>query len=89
MKHNDSNIAHIKEFYFAKRVMLSIHERNIVSSICDLYQRSNRTISDTLDRLYSSFCIHMYMYGCELWNLSSNYTDKYIIALRKITGKLI
>ena len=47
------------------------HYRNIVSSVCDLYQRSNSTISDfnacnsdTLDRLHSSFCMHMY--GCEL-----------------------
>ena len=52
-----------------------IHDRNIVSSVCDLYQRSNSTISDfnacnsdTLDRLHASFCMHMY--GCELWNLS-------------------
>ena len=66
-----------------------IHDRNIVSIVCDLYQRSNSTISDfnacnsdTLDRLHSSFCMHMY--GCELWNLSSSYTVKYIIAWRKI-----
>ena len=66
-----------------------IHDRNIVSSVCDLYQRSNSTTSDfnacnsdTLDRLHASFCMHMY--GCELWNLSSSYTDKYIIAWRKI-----
>ena len=44
-----------------------IHDRNIVSSVCDLYQRSNSTISnfnacnsDTLDRLHTSFCMHMY-----------------------------
>ena len=66
-----------------------IHDRNIVSSVCVLYQRNNSTISDfnacnsnTLDRLHSSFCMHMY--GCELWNLSSSYTDKYIIVWRKI-----
>ena len=28
------------------------------------------------------------MYGCELWNLSSSYTDKYIIALRKIKRRI-
>ena len=64
-----------------------IHDRNIVSSVCDLYQRSNSTISDfnacnsdTLDRLHASFC--------ELWNLSSSYTDKYIIAWRKIKRRI-
>ena len=63
-----------------------IHGRNIVSSVCDLYQQNNSTISnfnacnsDTLDRLHSSFC--MPMYSCELWNLSSSYTDKYIYLL--------
>ena len=47
-----------------------IYDRNIVSSVCDLYQRINSTISDfnacnsdTLDRLHSSFCMHVY--GCE------------------------
>ena len=57
----------------------------MIISVCDLYHRSNSTISDfnacnsdTLDRLYSSFCMHMY--GCKLWNLSSSYTGKYIIA---------
>ena len=44
-----------------------IHDINIVSSVCDLYQQSSSTISDfnacnsdTLDRLHSSFCMHMY-----------------------------
>ena len=71
------------------RRMMQISFRNIVSSVYDLYQRSNSTISDfnacnsdTLDRLHSSFCMHMY--GCEPRNLSSSYTDKYIIAWRKI-----
>ena len=66
---------------------------NIVSSVCDLYQGSNSTISDfnacnsdTLDRLHSSFCMHMH--GCELWNLSLSYTDKYITAWRKIKRRI-
>ena len=46
----------------------------------------NACNSDTLDKLYSSFCMHMY--GCELWNLSSSYTDKYIIAWRKINRRI-
>ena len=28
------------------------------------------------------------MYGCELWNWSSSYTDKYIIAWRKIKRRI-
>ena len=66
---------------------------NIVSSVCDLYQGSNSTISDfnacnsdTLDRLHLSFCMHMH--GCELWNLSLSYTDKYITAWRKIKRRI-
>ena len=42
--------------------------------------------SDTLDRLHSSFSMHMY--GCELWNLSSSYIDKYTIARRKIKRRI-
>ena len=64
-----------------------IHDRNIVPSVCDLYQQSNSTISDTLDRLHASFCMHMYR--CELWNLNSSYTDKYIIAWRKINRRIL
>ena len=67
--------------------------QKFVSSVCDLYQRSNSTISDfnacnsdTLDMLHSSFCMHMY--GCELWNLSLSYTDKYIIVWRKIKRRI-
>ena len=41
----------------------------------------NACNSDTLDRLHSSFCMHMY--GCEHWNLSSSYIDKYIIVWKK------
>ena len=66
-----------------------IYDKNIVSSICDLHERNNSIISDfnacnsdTLNRVYSSFCMHMY--GCELWKLSSSYSDKYLIAWRKI-----
>ena len=61
----------------------------MIANVCDLYQRSNSIItefhacdSETLDSLHSTFCMHMY--GCELWNLTSSYIDKYIIAWRKI-----
>ena len=66
---------------------------NIVFSVCDLYQRSNSTISDfnacnsdTLDRSHSLFCMHIY--GCELWNLNLGYIDKYVIAWRKIKRQI-
>ena len=61
-----------------------IHDINIIANVCDLYQRSNSIItefhacdSETLDNLQSTFCMHMY--GCELWNLTSSYIDKYMI----------
>ena len=41
--------------------------------------------NDTLDRLHLSFSLHMY--ECELWNLSSSSTDKYIIASRQLRDK--
>ena len=72
--------------HFGNYISNDIHGRNIVSNVGDLYQRRNSTISDfnacnsdTLDRLHSSFCMHMY--GCELWNLSSS--SIYKIAWRK------
>ena len=42
------------------------------------FQTLMHAIVTPLDRLHSSFCMHMY--GCELWDVSSTYTDKYIIA---------
>ena len=56
----------------------NITDRNIIDNICDLYQRSNRVISDfrvydsnALDSLHRTYCMHMY--GCELWDLNCNY----------------
>ena len=52
----------------------NIYDRNIISNVCDLYQRSNLLISDfrvcdciTLDSLFNTYSMHMY--GCELWVL--------------------
>ena len=63
-----------------------IYDRNIVSNVFDFYQRSNSVISDfsicdseTLDKVHSTFCMHMY--GCELWNLNSSDVQKFYIAL--------
>ena len=59
-------------------ISTNITERNIIDNICDLYQRSNRVISDfrvcdsnALDSLHRTYCMHMY--GCELWDLNCNY----------------
>ena len=52
-------------------ISTNITDRNIIDNICDLYQRSNRVISDfracdsnALDSLHRTYCMHMY--GCEL-----------------------
>ena len=66
-----------------------IQDRNVISSVCDLYQRSNSIISDfsscnsvSLDSLHNTLCMHMY--GCELWNLSNGHDEKFKIAWRKV-----
>ena len=53
----------------------NIHERNIIGSVSDLYQRSDWVIGDfracdsnTLDNLHRTYCMHMY--GCELWDFN-------------------
>ena len=56
-------------------ISTNIPDRNIIDNNCDLYQRSNRVISDfrvcesnALDSLHRTYCMHMY--GCELWDLN-------------------
>ena len=67
-------------------IFTDIHDENILANICDLYQRSNSIIaefqacdSEILDSLHSKFCMHIC--GCELWNLTSSYIDKYTCVL--------
>ena len=62
---------HLGNFIFS-----DIQDRNVISSVCDLYQRSNGIISYfstcnsvSLDSLHNTLCMHMF--GCELWNLSN------------------
>ena len=50
-------------------ISTNIHDRNIIGSVSDLYQRSNWVISDfracdrnTLDNLDRTYCMHMYGY---------------------------
>ena len=82
-----SIVSHNK--HIGNYISTDIHYRNILANVCDLYQHSNSIItgfhacdSETLDSVYSTFCMHKYR--CELWDLTSNYIDKYIIAWRKI-----
>ena len=74
-------------------ISTNITDRNIIDNICDLYQRSNRVISDfrvcdsnALDSLYRTYCMHMY--GCELWDLNCNYIKDFKVAWRKIKRRI-
>ena len=67
-------------------ISTNIHDRNIIGSVSDLYQRSNWVISDfracdsnTLDNLHRTYCMHM-MYGCELWDLNCIYVTDFKVA---------
>ena len=55
-------------------ISTNIADRHIIDNIYDLYQRSNRVISDfrvcdssTLDSLHCTYCMHMD--GSELWDV--------------------
>ena len=81
------------DVHLGNYISTNITDRNIVGHVCDLYQRSNSVISDfnvcdsvSLDSLHQTYCMHMY--GCELWNLSCSYVNKYIVAWRKIKRRL-
>ena len=70
-------------------ISTNIHERNIIGSVSDLYQRTSWVISDfrtcdsnTLDNLHRTYCIHMY--GCEPWDLNCNYVTDLQVAWCKI-----
>ena len=78
-----------KDKHLGNTISTDIYDRNIISNVCDFYQRSNSVISDfsicdseTLDKVHSTFCLHMY--GCELWNLNSSDVQKFYIAWRKV-----
>ena len=62
-----------KDKHLENTISTDIYDRNIISNVCDFYQRSNSVISDfsicdseTLDKVHSTFCRHTCMYGCEL-----------------------
>ena len=81
------------DVHLGSYISTNITDINIVGHVCDLYQRSNSVISDfnvcdsvLLYSLHQTYCMHMY--GCELWNLSCSYVNKYIVAWRKIKRRL-
>ena len=67
------------------------YDRNIISNVCDFYQKSNSLISDssncdseTLDKTH--FC--MYVNGCEVWNLNNSDVHKFYIARRNVKRRI-
>ena len=82
------------EKHLGNYIATDIYDRNIMNSVCDFYQRSNSIINgfrvcdniETLDTLHYTFCMHMY--GCELWNVSHGYIEKFKIAWRKVKRRI-
>ena len=74
-------------------ISTNITDRNIIGNICDLYQRSNRVISDfrvcdsnALDSLHRTYRMHMY--DCELWDLTYNYIKGFKVVWWKIKRRI-
>ena len=81
------------DLHLGNYISTNIHERNMTGAVCDFYQRSNSVISDfrvcdsdIIDKLHTSFCMHMY--GCELWNLSTGNAEPYKIAWRRVKRRI-
>ena len=79
--------------HLGNHISTYITDRNIIDNICDLYQISNRVISDfrvydsnALDSLHRTYCMHMY--GCELWDLNCNYIKDSKAVWRKIKRRI-
>ena len=82
-----------KHEHLGNYISTNIYDRNIISNVCDFYQRSNSVISDfgicdseTLDKIHSTFCMHMY--GCELWNITDSDVGKFYVAWRKVKRRI-
>ena len=82
-----------KDKRLGNTISTDIFDRNIISNVRDLYHRSNSVISDfsicgseTLDKVHSTFCMHMY--DCELWNLISSDVQKFYIAWCKVKRRI-
>ena len=82
-----------KDKQLGNYISTDIYDRNIISNVCDFYQRSNSVISDfgicdneTLDKIHSTF--YMHMYGCELWNTTDSDVDRFYVAWRKVKRRI-
>ena len=82
-----------KDKHLGNTIPTDIYDRNIINNVFDFYQRSNSAISnfnicdrETLDKVHSTFCMHMY--DCELWNLNSSDVQKFYIAWRKVKRRI-
>ena len=69
-------------------ISINITDRNIIDNICDLYQRSNRVISDLkiCDRNALDSLHRTYTNSCELWDLNCNYIKDFKVAWRRSNG---
>ena len=86
-------MVHLSDKHLRNYISTNIYDRNIISNVCDFYQRSNSVISDfgiydseTLDKIHSTFWMHMY--GCELWNITDSDVDKFYVAWRKVKRRI-
>ena len=59
-----------RDKHLGNYISTDIYDKNIISNVCAFYQRSNNVISDfgicdgkTLDKIHSTFCMHMH--SCE------------------------
>ena len=81
------------EKHLGNYVATDIADRNMITNVCDLYQRSNLLISDfrvcdsiDLDSLHKIYCMHMY--DSELWNFNCSYVDDFKVARRKVKRRI-
>ena len=79
-----------KDKHLRNYISTVIYDRNIISNF---YQRSNSVISDfsisyseTLDKIHSIFCMHMY--GYKLWNITECDVNKFYVAWRRVNFRI-
>ena len=83
----------LHEKHLGNFISNNIYDRNIKEHVCRFIGKTNAILCDfgccdssTLVNIHRTFC--MDLYGCELWNISSKYTEEmhtaWQIAMRKI-----
>ena len=83
----------LHEKHLGNFISNNIYDRNIKEHVCRFIGKTNAILCDfgccdssTLVNIHRTFC--MDLYGCELWNISSKYTEEMHtacrIAMRKI-----